>query len=75
MGEIEKMDAFSVVVKYLDSGNVATAKKPCRLLFEQCNRKRNPTEVHLQYGLKMTKMRKNFTSYIFGLWNKKISSQ
>ena len=27
MGEIDKMDAFSLVVKYMDAGNVETAKK------------------------------------------------
>lgn len=52
MGEIEKMDAFSVVVKYLDSGNVATAKKTLQIIVRAMQQEkksnRSPSSIRIE---------------------------
>lgn len=52
MGEIDKMDAFSLVVKYLDAGNEATAKKLLHIIVRamQQDKKSNkkPSSIRIE---------------------------
>lgn len=52
MGEVDKIDAFSLVVKYLEAGNEATAKKLMRIIVRAMQEEKKfnnkPSSIRIQ---------------------------